>query len=152
MAVVFNSDLICFVCMMTACNANPFHITGPSESNWFTSHWWISLTKASNRELWCFIYIILNEVVLPMTPWRSCNVTVMRYFVHGLRYSRSENRAMRVPLLAAIWLSLHCMSPDTGIGNHSEMDIPVGITYVSNKTLLVTVLLTRINFNPSMDK
>ena len=41
--------------MMTSWNGNIFCVTG---SLWgeFTGHWWIPLTKASDTELWCFLW------------------------------------------------------------------------------------------------
>ena len=41
-------------------NRNIFCITGPLWGK-FTSHWWISLTKASGLELSCFFYLHLNK-------------------------------------------------------------------------------------------
>ena len=42
-------------CMMTSSNGNIFHITGPLWAE-FTGHRWIPLTKASDAELWCFLW------------------------------------------------------------------------------------------------
>ena len=42
--------------MMSSSNGNIFPITGPLCGE-FTSHWWIPLTKASDRELWWFVLI-----------------------------------------------------------------------------------------------
>ena len=42
--------------MMTSSNGNVFHITGLCEGNALATHRWIPLTKASDAELWYFIW------------------------------------------------------------------------------------------------
>ena len=41
--------------MMTSSNSNIFRVTGPLSGE-FTGHRWIPLTKASDAELWCFLW------------------------------------------------------------------------------------------------
>ena len=41
--------------MMTSSNGNIFRVTGPLYGE-FTGHRWISRTKASDAELWCFLW------------------------------------------------------------------------------------------------
>ena len=41
--------------MMTSSNGNIFRVTGPLWGE-FTGHRWIPLTKASDAELWCFLW------------------------------------------------------------------------------------------------
>ena len=41
--------------MMTSSNGNIFRVTGPLCGE-FTGHWWIPRTKASDTELWCFLW------------------------------------------------------------------------------------------------
>ena len=41
--------------MMTSSNGNIFRVTGHLCGE-FTGHWWISRTKASDTELWCFLW------------------------------------------------------------------------------------------------
>ena len=41
--------------MMTSSNGNIFRVTGPLCGE-FTGHQWIPLTKASDVELWCFLW------------------------------------------------------------------------------------------------
>ena len=41
--------------MMTSSNGNIFRVTGPLCEE-FTGHRWIPFTKASNAELWCFLW------------------------------------------------------------------------------------------------
>ena len=74
---------------MTASNGNIFRVTGLlcGES---TGHRWIPLTKASDVELWCFVWCAPEQTVkqtidTPMisdaTPscslWRHCNATYL---------------------------------------------------------------------------
>ena len=51
--------------IMTSSNGNIFCITGPLWAE-FTSHWWIPLTKASDAELWCFLWSAPEQI-----PWHS---------------------------------------------------------------------------------
>ena len=48
--------------MMMSSNGNIFHVTGPlwGES---TGHRWIPLTKASDAELWCFLWSVPEQTV-----------------------------------------------------------------------------------------
>ena len=46
-------NLLCI--MMTSSNGNIFRVTGPLCGE-FTGHRWIPLTKASDAELWCFLW------------------------------------------------------------------------------------------------
>ena len=41
--------------MMTSSNGSIFRVTGPLWGE-FTGHWWIPLPKASDAELWCFLW------------------------------------------------------------------------------------------------
>ena len=47
--------------MMASSNGNIFHITGPLWGE-FTSHWWIPHTKASDAELWCFLWSASEQI------------------------------------------------------------------------------------------
>ena len=44
-----------FTIMMVSSNGNIFRVTGPLCGE-FTGHLWITLTKVSNAELWCFLW------------------------------------------------------------------------------------------------
>ena len=44
-------------CMLTSSNGNIFRFTGPWCGE-FTNHRWIPLTKASDVELWCFLWSV----------------------------------------------------------------------------------------------
>ena len=48
--------------MMMLSNGNIFRVTDPlwGES---TGHWWIPLTKASDTELWCFLWSAPEQTV-----------------------------------------------------------------------------------------
>ena len=50
------SDLTRWVYMMTSPNGNILRITGPLWCGEFTGEWWIPLTKASDAELWYFLW------------------------------------------------------------------------------------------------
>ena len=41
--------------MMTPANGNIFRVTGHLCGE-LSGHWWIPLTKASDAELWCFLW------------------------------------------------------------------------------------------------
>ena len=41
--------------MVTSSNGNILRATGPLRGE-FTGHWWIPLTRASDAELWCFLW------------------------------------------------------------------------------------------------
>ena len=50
------------ILMMTLSNGNTFRVTGPLCRE-FTGHRWIPLTKASDAELWCFLWFVLEQTV-----------------------------------------------------------------------------------------
>ena len=52
----------CHLNIMTSWNENIFDITGPFYRE-FTGHWWIPLTKASDAELWCFLWSAPKQTV-----------------------------------------------------------------------------------------
>ena len=69
--------------MMTSSNANIFRVTGHLCRE-FTGHWWIPRTKASDAELWCFLWSTPDKQLSKQswgrwfeTPsrslWRHCN-------------------------------------------------------------------------------
>ena len=49
-------------CMMTLSNGNIFRVTGPLCGE-FAGHRGIALTKASDAELWCFLWSALEQTV-----------------------------------------------------------------------------------------
>ena len=78
--MIISVGVYILLCMMMSSNGNIFCFTGPlgGES---TGHWWIPLTKASDVELWCFLWyapeqtaeqtietlVIGDEIMLIMT-------------------------------------------------------------------------------------
>ena len=73
--------------MMTSSNGNIFSATGPLYGE-FTGHRWIPLTKASNAELWCFIWSVSEQTLskqsrrrwleMPLhSLWRHCNGSLL---------------------------------------------------------------------------
>ena len=77
--------------MRTSSNGNIFRVTGPLCGE-FTGHRWIPLTKASEAELWCFIWCALEQRLSKHsrcrwfeTPsfslWRRCNTSQKYYSV-----------------------------------------------------------------------
>ena len=51
--------------MMTSSNENIFRVTGPLRGE-FTGHRWIPLTKASDAELWYFLWCAPEQTVFCM--------------------------------------------------------------------------------------
>ena len=51
-----------FNAMMTSSNRNIFRVTGPLGGK-FTGQRWISLTKASDADLWCFLWLGPQQMV-----------------------------------------------------------------------------------------
>ena len=49
------SQVTPFICMMMSSNGNISRVTGPLCAE-FTGHRWIAPTKASDAELWCFLW------------------------------------------------------------------------------------------------
>ena len=48
--------------MMTSSNGNIFRVAGPLCGE-FTEHWWIPLRKATDAELWCFLWSVPEQTV-----------------------------------------------------------------------------------------
>ena len=84
--------------MKPSSNGNIFRVTGPLCGE-FTGHRWIPYTKASNAELWCFLWsapwingwVNYREArdlrrhrahynVLEMCQWRTCTATLVHSF------------------------------------------------------------------------
>ena len=51
--------LLSWLFIMTSSNGNIFRVTGPLCGE-FTGHLWVPLTKASDAELWCFLWSVPN--------------------------------------------------------------------------------------------
>ena len=82
-------NYVAIISMVMSWHGNAFHINERNQtvmpSTLLTlceSDRWIHLQRASNAELWCTPEQTVNQTVdLPffVTPWRSCNVTVMMW-------------------------------------------------------------------------
>ena len=65
------SDYIALFCvMMTSSNGNIFRVTGHLCGE-FTGHRWIPRTKASDAELWCFLWWVNNRESVDLRRYRS---------------------------------------------------------------------------------
>ena len=80
--------------MMTSSNGNIFRVTGPLWGE-FTGDRWIPLTKASDAELWCFIWsapepVIWDAIALIMTSlqWFMAAETMNKYYRFGTWWMR----------------------------------------------------------------
>ena len=58
----YTSTHVCYLCMVTLSNGNIFRVTGPLCGE-FTGHRLIPLTKASDAELWCFLWSAPKQTV-----------------------------------------------------------------------------------------
>ena len=58
--------ICCQKIIMTSSNGNIFRVTGPLLGE-FTGHQWSRLTKASDVELWCFIWSAPEQTVKQTT-------------------------------------------------------------------------------------
>ena len=76
--IIFQGKRISIINMMTSSNRNIFCVTGPLCGE-FTGHRWITLTKASDSELWCFLW---------SAPW--INGWVYNHEAGDLRHHRAH--------------------------------------------------------------
>ena len=77
------NDEISSTCMMTSSNGNIFRVTGHLCGE-FTGPRWIPRTKASDAELWCFLWSAPEKTVewfetLSHPLWRHCNGLHLHY-------------------------------------------------------------------------
>ena len=81
--------------MMTSSNGNIFRVTSYLCGE-FTRHRWIPCTKASDRELWCFLWsppeITVEQTIARLviwdasSLWRHCNyIAGLIWLIHGGR-------------------------------------------------------------------
>ena len=63
----------CGVFMMTSLNGNIFRVTGHLCGEFTCHRWWIPLTKASNAELWCFLWSVpkctVDWIIMRLVIW-----------------------------------------------------------------------------------
>ena len=80
--MLYKMDVIVtrYIAMMTSSNGYIFRVTGPLFGE-FTGQRWIPLTKASDAELWCFLWSVPEQTVKQMieTPviWDAIAVAMM---------------------------------------------------------------------------
>ena len=100
---------------MTLSNGNIFRVTGPLLGE-FTGHWWILLTKASDAELWCFLWSTPEKIIKQSrrrwfeTPlhliWRRCSAKKRNMF-NVLRH----NITVPIPISLQLFLLLDFTIP-----------------------------------------
>ena len=78
--------------MATSSNGNIFRVTGPLWGQ-FTGPWWISLTKTSDAELWCFLWSAPEQTV-DLHP--------------NKRLSKHSRRRWLETPLRLLWLHCNC--------------------------------------------
>ena len=95
--------------MVTSSNGNIFRVTGPlwGES---AGHRWIPFTKASDAELWCFLWSALEQtteqtiktpvIETPLRPlWRHCNGTLdICYCKKSFQWAMTQTKAFVIPV------------------------------------------------------
>ena len=87
---------------MTSSNGNIFRVTGPLWGE-FTSHRWIPRTKASDAEVWCFLW---------SAPW--INDWVNNREAGELRRHRTHDDVIVMQWNAPQFIALEPASPDWG--------------------------------------
>ena len=60
MAAILTDGISKCVFLMTSSNGSIFRVTGPLWGE-FTGGWWIPLTKASDAQLWCFLWYTFDK-------------------------------------------------------------------------------------------
>ena len=80
-------------------------VTGPLCGE-FTGHQWIPLTKASDAELWCFLWSAPEQTVEQTiaTPVIWCAIASLLLWRHCNDSLRSVYRATTVPAMAETWV------------------------------------------------
>ena len=100
--------------LIMSSNKNIFRVIGPLCGE-FTGHRWIPLRKASDAELWCFLWsapeqsieqtiktpVIWNAIALIMTSL-SCDILHGVYIIHVLTYIQ-----VKVPVVPRLYTILH---------------------------------------------
>ena len=111
----FFSTISVTLVMMTSSNGNIFHVT--DHLCWeFTSHQWIPSTKASDVELWCFLWSAPEQLSKHSwgwwfdTPWcslwRHCNVwSLWNSFEHQVPIDEIYG-CLVFKWIAVIWLKV----------------------------------------------
>ena len=99
--------------MMMSSNGNIVRVTSPLCGG-FTGLWWISLTKASDAELWCFLWSAPEQG----GGWGcevSCVATIgkeerplrgqlwMEQYLISLKYWLSSTQYEQIPIILGVW-------------------------------------------------
>ena len=89
---------------MTSSNGNIFPVTGHLCGE-FTGQRWIPRTKASDMELWFFLWIALNkprlviwDAIAPIMTWRHCNDTRLTQASRVRRYNNTGHHHPSIAL------------------------------------------------------
>ena len=94
------------IVMMTSSNGNIFHVTGPLCGE-FASHRWIPPTKASDAELWCFLWSESEQTVeqtikrLVISDDISPIMTSLQWFISLIVLHNSQNKHQNNPIVSA---------------------------------------------------
>ena len=91
--------------MMTSSNGNIFRVTGPLCGE-FTGHWWISLTKASDVELWCFFfYLRLNKWLSKQSRCRWFETPSRSFWRHSNEEMDNDRIAVQLSSVISVYSS-----------------------------------------------
>ena len=102
--------------MMTSSNGNSFRVTGPY--CWeFTCRWWIPLTKASDAELWCFLWSV-PEQTPSLLLWRHYNC---RISFHRDALCHSIINVPSISLLSTKYTKSVCVRTPSSLVGHSHI-------------------------------
>ena len=114
---------VVYIFMMTSSNGNIFRVAGPLCRE-FTGHQWISLTKVSGAELWCFLHLnkwlIKNQdagdlrchhahydvTVMSEDWWTFSNLWSPSWCTFGTHYIIWAFIDLGIPYFWSIWLQL----------------------------------------------
>ena len=77
--------------MMTPSNENIFRVTSPLCED-FTGHWWISLTKDSEAELWCFRWSAPEQTNGTPVTWDSIALVMTSLLWDGRAQQNTTKR------------------------------------------------------------
>ena len=96
---------------MTSSNGTIFPVTGPLGGE-FTGHWWIPLTKASNEELWCFLWSApeqtLEQAIETPVIWDAIVlIMIMGNFVFKMSIALWRRKELVIMPFTIVTLQLH---------------------------------------------
>ena len=88
--------------MITSSNGSIFHITDPLCGK-FTDHWWTPLTRASDAELWCFLWSAPEQSIEKTTEPLWFEMTSSSLCHHCNDLTTWQGTRIVVPAMAARW-------------------------------------------------